>query len=66
MARKHKSTVRAFLKRLGSELLEEFLTEDEQVLSLIFPRASSTLWRLYRGRVWYLDIICINDLVNHE
>nr|YP_010156361.1 maturase K [Rodgersia aesculifolia]QQY86883.1 maturase K [Rodgersia aesculifolia] len=66
LARKHKSTVRAFLKRLGSELLEEFLTEDEQVLSLIFPRASSTLWRLYRGRVWYLDIICINDLVNHE
>nr|YP_010149237.1 maturase K [Tanakaea radicans]QQV70153.1 maturase K [Tanakaea radicans] len=65
LARKHKSTVRAFLKRLGSELLEEFLTEDEQVLSLIFPRASSTLWRLYRGRVWYLDIICINDLVNH-
>nr|YP_009479883.1 maturase K [Oresitrophe rupifraga]AVX48227.1 maturase K [Oresitrophe rupifraga]QKV45538.1 maturase K [Oresitrophe rupifraga] len=66
LARKHKSTVRAFLKRLGSELLEEFLTEDEQVLSLIFPRASSTLWRLYRGRVWYLDIICINDLANHE
>nr|QKV45202.1 maturase K [Leptarrhena pyrolifolia] len=65
LARKHKSTVRAFLKRLGSELLEEFLTEDEQVLSLIFPRSSSTLWRLYRGRVWYLDIICINDLVNH-
>nr|QKV44201.1 maturase K [Boykinia aconitifolia] len=66
LARKHKSTVRAFLKRLGSELLEEFLTEDEQVLSLIFPRASSTLWRLYRGRICYLDIICINDLVNHE
>nr|ACV84394.1 maturase K [Astilbe thunbergii] len=66
LARKHKTTVRAFLKKLGSELVEEFLTEDEQVLSLIFPRASSTLWRLYRGRVWYLDIICINDLVNHE
>nr|YP_010505160.1 maturase K [Chrysosplenium album]QRI93646.1 maturase K [Chrysosplenium album]UXE33876.1 maturase K [Chrysosplenium album] len=66
LARKHKSTVRAFLKRLGSELLEEFLTEDKHVLSLIFPRASSTLWRLYRGRVWYLDIICINDLVNYE
>nr|YP_010505245.1 maturase K [Chrysosplenium echinus]QRI93651.1 maturase K [Chrysosplenium echinus]UXE33962.1 maturase K [Chrysosplenium echinus] len=64
LARKHKSTVRAFLKR--SELLEEFLTEDEHVLSLIFPRASSILWRLYRGRVWYLDIICINDLVNYE
>nr|ABR32121.1 maturase K [Itea virginica] len=66
LARKHKSTVRAFLKRLGSELLEEFSTEKEQVLSLIFPRASSTSWRLYRARIWYLDIICINDLVNHE
>nr|AAQ91941.1 maturase-like protein [Pickeringia montana] len=67
LARKHKSTVRAFLKRLGSEeLLEEFFTEEEEILSLIFPRASSTLQRLYRGRIWYLDIIFINDLVNHE
>nr|Q9G0R3.1 RecName: Full=Maturase K; AltName: Full=Intron maturase [Liquidambar styraciflua]AAG23346.1 maturase [Liquidambar styraciflua]AAG23347.1 maturase [Liquidambar styraciflua] len=65
LARKHKSPVRAFLKRLGSELLEEFLTEEEQVLSLIVP-ASSTSRRLYRGRIWYLDIICINDLANHE
>nr|AEI70696.1 maturase K [Strasburgeria robusta] len=65
LARKHKSTVRAFLKRLGSELLTEFLTEKEQVLSLIFPRAYSTSRGLYRGRVWYLDIICINDLANH-
>nr|ADL14577.1 maturase K [Cyathostegia mathewsii]ADL14581.1 maturase K [Cyathostegia mathewsii] len=67
LARKHKSTVRAFLKRLGSEeLLEEFFTEEEEILSLIFPRASSTLRRLYRDRIWYLDIIFINDLVNHE
>nr|AJE59385.1 maturase K [Dupuya madagascariensis]AQR57542.1 maturase K [Dupuya madagascariensis] len=67
LARKHKSTVRAFLKRLGSEeLLEEFFTEEEEILSLIFPRVSSTLRRLYRGRIWYLDIIFINDLVNHE
>ena len=67
LARKHKSTVRAFLKRLGSEeFLEEFFTEEEEILSLIFPRASSTLQRLYRGRIWYLDIIFINDLVNHE
>nr|ARR97120.1 maturase K [Delonix baccal] len=56
LARKHKSTVRVFLKRLGSELLEEFFTEEEEILSLIFPRASSTLQRLYRGRIWYLDI----------
>nr|YP_009975595.1 maturase K [Balanops balansae]QNK05013.1 maturase K [Balanops balansae] len=66
LARKHKSTVRAFLKRLGSELLEEFFTEEEQILSLILPRASSISRRLYRGRVWYLDIICINDLANNE
>nr|QQY86694.1 maturase K [Jatropha curcas] len=66
LIRKHKSTVRAFLKRLGSELLEEFFTEEEQTLSLIFPRVSSISRRLYRGRVWYLDIISINDLANHE
>nr|AAM54506.1 maturase K [Fuertesia domingensis] len=68
LARKHKSTVRAFLKRVGSELLEEFFTEEEQVLSLTFPRASytSTSRGLYRRRIWYLDIICINDLANYE
>nr|CDQ47554.1 maturase K [Omphalea trichotoma] len=66
LARKHKSTVRAFLKRLGSELLEEFFMEEKQILSLIFPRVSSISRRLYRGRVWYLDIISINDLANHE
>nr|QBB68437.1 maturase K [Lepidoceras chilense] len=68
LARKHKKTVRAFLKRLDLGLLEEFFTEDEQVLSLIFSRSYSTLLRLdrRRTRIWYLDIICINDLVNHE
>nr|AQZ38250.1 maturase K [Aenictophyton reconditum] len=67
LARKHKSTVRSFLKRSGSEeLLEEFFTEEEEILSLIFPRASSTLQGLYRSRIWYLDIIFSNDLVNHE
>nr|AAS77377.1 maturase K [Tovaria pendula] len=66
LARKHKSTVRAFLKRLGSNFLEEFLTEEGQVLSLIFPRAYAVSQRLYRVRIWYLDIIYINDLVNHE
>nr|YP_009529848.1 maturase K [Lozanella enantiophylla]AXX77127.1 maturase K [Lozanella enantiophylla] len=64
LARKHKSTVRTFLKRVGSELLEEFFTEEEEVLSLIFPRTYSTLRRLYKGRIWYLDIFGINDLVN--
>nr|ABY82804.1 maturase K [Bellendena montana]AFE62929.1 maturase K [Bellendena montana] len=66
LARKHKSTVRTFLKRLGSELLEEFFTEEEEVLSLMFPRSYSSLRRLYRERIWYLDIIRINDLVNHD
>nr|ANC96790.1 maturase K [Stryphnodendron paniculatum]ANC96791.1 maturase K [Stryphnodendron occhionianum] len=56
LARKHKSTVRVFLKRLGSQLLEEFFTEEEDIFSLIFSRASSTLEKLYRGRIWYLDI----------
>ncbi|KAF4402742.1 hypothetical protein G4B88_010194 [Cannabis sativa] len=66
LARKHKSTVCTFLKRLGSELLDEFFTEEEEVLSLIFPRTYSTLRRLYKGLIWYLDIFCINDLVNYE
>nr|AFQ34286.1 maturase K [Mertensia maritima] len=64
LARKHKSSVRSFLKKLGSELSEEFFTSEEQVLSLTFPKASSTLRGVYRSRIWYLDIICINDLVN--
>nr|ACN54480.1 maturase K [Melampodium dicoelocarpum] len=68
LARKHKSTVRAFLKRFGSRLLEEFLTEEEQVFSLTFPRVSSISRsrRLSRRGIWYLDIVCINDLANHE
>nr|YP_010121446.1 maturase K [Hippophae salicifolia]QRE78443.1 maturase K [Hippophae salicifolia]UNZ11699.1 maturase K [Hippophae salicifolia] len=66
LSRKHKSTVRAFLKRPGLGLLEEFFTEEEEVLSFIFPKTYSTFRRLYRGRIWYLDIFCINDLVNHE
>nr|WHO54391.1 maturase K [Apectospermum macgillivrayi] len=67
LARKHKRTLRTtFLKRLGSGFLEEFLTEEEVVLSLIFPRIYSTSRRLYRGQIWYLDITSINDLVNYE
>nr|QIB97765.1 maturase K [Moeroris caesiifolia] len=68
LSRKHKSTVRTFLKKLGSEFLEDFLTEEERALSLIFPRTSvsSISRRFYRGRVWYLDIIFINDRANYE
>nr|UMP08134.1 maturase K [Cryptocoryne ciliata var. latifolia] len=65
LARKHKSTVRAFLQRLGSEFLEEFFTEEKKVLSLILPRISYPLHKLYREHIWYLDIIRMNDLVNH-
>nr|AFB70542.1 maturase K [Acharagma roseanum]CBV65297.1 maturase K [Acharagma roseanum] len=67
LARKHKSTVRAVLKRLGLAFLEEFFTtEEEKVLSLILPRDSSISGGLYRGPIWYLDIICIPDLANDE
>ncbi|KAL3534836.1 hypothetical protein ACH5RR_003297 [Cinchona calisaya] len=66
LARKHKSTVRAFWKRLGSKFLEEFLTSEEEVLSLTFPRASSTFQGEYRSRIWYFDIIYINDLTNYQ
>nr|YP_009860380.1 maturase K [Litsea cubeba]QKV10002.1 maturase K [Litsea cubeba] len=65
LSRKHKSTIRAFLKRLGSEFLEEFFTEEEQALSLIFPTTYSPSHRSHRERIWYLDIIRINDLVSH-
>nr|YP_009326094.1 maturase K [Oxyria sinensis]APD26323.1 maturase K [Oxyria sinensis]QKQ12767.1 maturase K [Oxyria digyna] len=65
LARKHKSTVRAFLKRLGSEFLEEFFIKEEKVLSLILSRDSSISRRLYRIRIWYLDIFCIHDLASH-
>nr|WBR76366.1 maturase K [Ceratostigma minus] len=64
LARKHKSTVRAFLKRLDLASFEKFLMEEDKVLSLILPRDSSTSSSLYRGPVWYLDIICIPDLAN--
>nr|YP_010922995.1 maturase K [Halodule uninervis]WJZ45397.1 maturase K [Halodule uninervis] len=63
LARKHKTTVRAFLQRLGSGFLEEFFTEEEKVLSLVFKKPS---FQSYRERIWYLDIIRINDLVNHS
>nr|AEX96224.1 maturase K [Hemiphylacus alatostylus] len=67
LARKHKSTVRTFLRRLGSGLLEEFFTEEEQVFSLIFPKTTPfTLHGSYRKRIWYLDILRINDLVNNS
>nr|ADR78241.1 maturase K [Borya septentrionalis] len=67
LARKHKSRIRTFLRRFGSGLLEEFFTEEEQVLSLVFPKATPFPFHGSHGeRIWYLDIIRINDLVNHS
>nr|QWL15426.1 maturase K [Aragoa abietina]QWL15511.1 maturase K [Aragoa cleefii] len=66
LARKHKSTVRAFLKTSGSELLEEFLMSEEDILCWNFPKATFALWGVYKSRIWHLDIICINDLANHK
>nr|YP_010471779.1 maturase K [Nervilia fordii]UVG41136.1 maturase K [Nervilia fordii] len=67
LARKHKSTVRTFMRRLGSGFLEEFFLEEEQALSLTFlQRIPFTLHGLHRERIWYLDIIRINDLVDHS
>ncbi|KAK9663423.1 hypothetical protein RND81_O292000 [Saponaria officinalis] len=69
LARKHKSAMRAFLKRLGSGFLEEFFTEEEKVIFLILPKntknsANSRVF--YRGCIWYLDIFCIHNLANDE
>nr|BCU04913.1 maturase K [Cussetia carinata]BCU04914.1 maturase K [Cussetia carinata] len=68
LARKHKISVRAFLKKQGSAFLEEFFIE-EQIASLIFPiNSSNSTYPLnhYKDRLWYLDILSINDLVNHN
>nr|CBL95138.1 maturase K [Hypertelis cerviana] len=63
LARKHKRPVRAFLQRLGSEFLEEFFTEEEELLSLIFPKNSGGL---SRGPIWDLDILSIHDLATDD
>uniref|UniRef100_A0AAU6PD39 Maturase K n=2 Tax=Dianthus TaxID=3569 RepID=A0AAU6PD39_9CARY len=66
LARKHKSAMRAFLKRLGSEFLEEFCTKDEKVFSLILQKKGSNSRGFYRGCIWYFDISCIHNLANDE
>nr|ABD92091.1 maturase K [Disa comosa] len=66
LARKHKSTVRTFIRRLGSGFLEEFFMEEEKALYLIFlQKRPFPLHGLHRERIWYLDIIRMNDLVDH-
>nr|BAM33937.1 maturase K [Thawatchaia trilobata] len=68
LARKHKTSVRAFFKKQGSSFLEELFLED-QIASLMLIRSSSRSSdrsNQSKVRVWYLDIISINDLINHE
>nr|AER28890.1 maturase K [Baldellia ranunculoides] len=68
LARKHKTTVRAFFQRLGSGFLEEFFVEEQKLLSLVLPGIPLAPGsdRVYKERIWYLDIIRINDLVNYS
>nr|BAV90086.1 maturase K [Hydrobryum tardhuangense]BAV90090.1 maturase K [Hydrobryum tardhuangense]BAV90091.1 maturase K [Hydrobryum tardhuangense]BAV90100.1 maturase K [Hydrobryum tardhuangense]BAV90101.1 maturase K [Hydrobryum tardhuangense] len=68
LARKHKTSVRSFFKKQGSSFLEELFLED-QISSLMLIRSSSRSsdrFNQSKVRVWYLDIISINDLINHE
>nr|ABD92160.1 maturase K [Disa walleri] len=66
LARKHKSTVRTFIRRLDSGFLEEFFMEEEKALSLIFlQKRPFPLHGLHKERIWYLDIIRMNDLVDY-
>jgi hypothetical protein len=67
LARKHKSTVRTLLQRLGSIFLEEFFTEEGQVLSLVFQeRIHFSFFRSNKERIWYFDIITIHDFLNNQ
>lgn len=68
LARKHKLTVRAFLNKIfGSEVLQDFFTtEEKQVLSFIISRYYTFRKFSYRGRIWYLDVICMNDKPDHS
>nr|ATL77018.1 maturase K [Utricularia aureomaculata] len=66
LSRKHKSTVRTFFKRLGLGLLGGFFMSTEEVLFVNAPKASFPLRGVHRGRVWYLDIISIDDLFNQK
>nr|BAV90031.1 maturase K [Hanseniella heterophylla] len=68
LARKHKTSVRSFFKKQGSSFLEELFLEDP-IYSLMLIRSSfrsSDRSNQSKGRVWYLDIISINDLITHE
>nr|WCQ78568.1 maturase K [Galeola lindleyana] len=67
LARKHKSTVRTLMRRLGSLFLEESFRKEEQVFSLIFLQEIRVAsYRSHRERIWSLDIIFMNNLATHS
>nr|AYC21330.1 maturase K [Aphyllon uniflorum var. occidentale] len=66
LARKHKTTVGTFFKIFGSELLEEFIMPEEYVFSLTLSKVSYSLQGVYLSRIWYLDIIYINNLNDYK
>nr|YP_010424812.1 maturase K [Galeola lindleyana]USH94217.1 maturase K [Galeola lindleyana] len=67
LARKHKSTVRTLMQRLGSLFLEGFFRKEEQVFSLIFLQEIRVAsYRSHRERIWSLDIIFMNNLATHS
>nr|YP_009994401.1 maturase K [Cuscuta africana]QNP08485.1 maturase K [Cuscuta africana] len=66
LACKHKSTVRAVLKSLGSKFFDELLMWEKKKCYFTFPNAASNLWRVSQGRIWYFDIVSINEQVNFK
>ncbi|KAI3863022.1 hypothetical protein MKX03_004113 [Papaver bracteatum] len=57
--------IKYILRLSCARTLAQFFTEEEQVLPLIFRSASSSR-KLYREKIWYLDIFRVNDLANHS
>nr|CBI71370.1 maturase K [Genlisea subglabra] len=66
LARKHKSPVRTFFKRLGSGLLGEFFISTEDVLFVTFPKAYYPVRGVYKSRIWPLDMCSIDALFNQK
>nr|YP_009413606.1 maturase K [Monotropa uniflora]ASN78964.1 maturase K [Monotropa uniflora] len=64
LAFKHKSTVRAFINKLGLRLFESFFIEESQFLYLILSKNYLISTNLYKKHIWYFDIISIYELVD--
>nr|WOC91851.1 maturase K [Utricularia olivacea] len=62
LSRKHKSTVRTFFKRLGWGVLDEFFMSTEEVLFITIRKTSFPFRGVHVSRVWFLDILFIDDL----